>query len=399
MDEEGEGAQEMPAKSEEVIEELPPPHPLMMLASPQPQPQPATWHYKTGAQFPAEEKTPRKGSVLAATLERFPMIEILSVEKKGRTYGAYCHTCDSSYSRISARSLSDHVFSSMHERRSLVPADAANVDRKEHARRQLILSNKKFADFIVLHEDQTLSCKYCNVELQFLNDKLSAHRHTLKHKMAAGQRSIDLTEGERLAKIQALMRQFPDVVGMVTDMDVHVNEEYFEHYKAREQITLQLNDIFCKICRRKFVRTDPNGYRDAIRDHLKTKQHKRALESLQAQADGDGDGSKVKPAKLPPKKISTYRHDPEDLKEAARALIQAKMTPSQCDRSSGRVIQAVVRRQISSSSIVKGLQLLGADYPRNKSSAKKKKKTHIKPKSSPPPPPPAPTTSWQIVQQ
>lgn len=323
------------------------------------QPIPSQWIYKSGSQFPPNEKKPRKGSVLAATLEKFPMIEVLAVEKKGRTYVAFCHSCQTNYTRISARSLSDHVFSSMHERRLLIPPQAA-VDRKEHARRQLILSNKKFLDFIVLHEDQTLSCKFCNIPLPFLNDKLSAHRHTLKHKIAAGTLKIDLTESERLAKLQALVRQFPDVLGMVTEMDKQMNEAYFEHYKSPDQITLQVNDIFCKICRRKFVRTDPNGYRDAVRDHLKTKQHKRALESSQMATTDDGDQKQVKPVKAPPKKISTYRHDPEDLKEAARTLIQAKMTPSQCDRPSGRVIQAVVHRQISSSSIVKGLQLLGA---------------------------------------
>lgn len=322
--------------------------------------EPSQWIYKSGSQYPPDEKRPRKGSVLAATLEKFPMIEILSVEKKGRTYVAFCHSCQTDYTRISARSLSDHVFSSMHERRLLIPQNA-DVDRKEHARRQLILSNKKFADFIVLHEDQTLSCKFCNIPLPFLNDKLSAHRHTLKHKHAAGQAEIDLTESERVAKLRALVRQFPDVLDMVTEMDKQMNEAYFEHYKSPDQITLQVNDIFCKICRRKFVRTDPNGYRDAVRDHLKTKQHKRALESSQLATGSSADDQRpVKPVKAPPKKISTYRHDPEDLKEAARTLIQAKMTPSQCDRSSGRVIQAVVHRQISSSSIVKGLQLLGA---------------------------------------
>ncbi len=314
------------------------------------------WVYESGSQFPLSEKAPQKGSVLKKTLEENLMIEVQEKRRKGSVhiFTVLCHSCQKKYKSQTAQKLKEHVSSVFHQK-SLLPETVKK--NKEKARRQLILSNKKFADFIVLHEDQTLWCKYCNVELQFLSNKLSDHRHSLKHKTAAGQKPIDLTEAERLAKIQKLVSQFPDVVGMVTDMDVHVNEEYFEHYKEKEEITLQLNDIFCKICRRKFVRTDPNGYRDAIRRHLKTEQHKKALESTQQQAD-DEDGSKVKPAKSPPKKISTYRHDPEDLKEAVRHSCEANLSSSQCSKAGRKIIQSVIGRTMSAWAMSKGFALV-----------------------------------------
>ena len=316
------------------------------------------WVYESGSQFPLNEKAPRKGSVLEKTLEENLMIEILEKRRKGsvRIFTVKCHSCQKIYKGQSAQKLKEHVSSVLHQKR-LTPEVVKKNQEKSH--RQSILSSKKFADFLVLHEDQTLSCKYCKVPLPFLKAKLSIHMHSLKHKIAAGQKSIDLTEAERLAKIQALMRQFPDVVGMVTDMDVHVNEEYFEHYKSKEKITLQLNDIFCKICRRKFDRTNPNCYRDAIREHLKTDQHKQALERTQQQVD-NGDGSKVKPAKSPPKKISTWQHDPEDLKEAARHSCEANLSSSQCSKAGRKIIQSVIGKTISAKSMNKGFELVNS---------------------------------------
>ncbi len=55
-----------------------------------------------------------------------------------------------------------------------------------------------------------------------------------------------LTEEEKLEKLHKLVDLFPDFLALVTEVDKRINDEIFEYYKTPDQITLQVNDLYCK---------------------------------------------------------------------------------------------------------------------------------------------------------
>lgn len=309
-----------------------------------------SWAYKSGTQYPASEKLPRIGSCMSYLLKEFPMLEVFSVDRKRKTYNAYCLTCDRKYSRISAADLKVHFTSTKHIQRASVPPDS---DAKEIIRRQVYL--KKYSDFVIYNEvDQTLTCKFCLVQLPFQSNKLISHRRTLRHQNAAG---VDCPQDKvRLAKLrQAVVREFADVVSTVTETDRQVNESLFEQHKLPEETTLKADDIFCKICYQKITSTG-GRYRSAIKSHLRSARHRKEVEAQARNAAIES--QKKRPVKMPLRKISTFKHDDEDLKELARVFAEAKLPVSQCDKGLRKVTQAIVHRRVSTPALKRGFQLL-----------------------------------------
>lgn len=260
------------------------------------------WPYISGHQYPETLKLKARTS-LYNTLSKYSEIEVINHYPKKKAYHAHCHACVLEWPCTAAQSLERHVASLKHQQ-SLTDVPVFEQKRKA------ILENPKFSSFIKVEND-TVTCKYCLIELSWRNDQLHSHLNTRRHHEAealARNRplSIDPNDPERLKKLKALERQFPDVVSLATEIDLTIHYEFFERYKENdndEKQTLRLNDLFCKVCRRKFDRTSVHGYRSAIREHIKTKQHEKAAER---QKNAQLSGGTL------PKKIAPYRKDPMD---------------------------------------------------------------------------------------
>lgn len=319
--------------------------------------------YKSGAQYPEKLIKPREGSVLDVLLQNNPMIEILSVHKKGTDnyFTAACHSCQKEYKSCNATGLLNHTTSPIHKRRLSVSMHGfSDVDVKELSRRKLLISNKKFAPFLYLQDDQTLFCKWCNVQLPFKNDKITAHRYTVKHQAAADIHEANtFTEAEKLKHLHKVVNMYPDVLALVSEYDKKINDEYFEPYKTADQITLQVNDLYCKICRQKLNSSNPNHYIKSVRSHINSKRHLREVELHASIPPGDRRRS--------PKKITTFRHDEEDLKELARVFTETKLPISKCDVALRKVTQATIHRRVSTKSLKKVIESLDTSNFKNES--------------------------------
>lgn len=321
---------------------------------------PREYAYKNGTQYPVDFEMPKNGTILRTLLETCPMIEIVTVRNKESKnfYNAICHSCQKEYKSCSANDLYAHTTKPMHKRRLAAPR-LSDVDAKEHSRRQLLISNPKFTPFLQLQDDQTLWCKWCNVQLPFTNSRISTHRYTTKHLAAASETEHGtLTEAERLKVLQKIVDTHPDALALVTEFDKKINDEYFEPYKRPDQITLQVNDLYCKICRQKINSINPLRYYDAVKSHLKSKRHLREVEAQASILPGD--------RRRPPKKITTFRHDPEDLKELARVFTETKLPITKCDVTLRKVTQATIHRRVSTASLKKVIQSIDANKIKNK---------------------------------
>lgn len=272
--------------------------------------------YKSGTQHPADLKI-TSGSTLDVVLQLNPMIEILSAHQKRneRYFHAVCHSCEKEYKSCTATYLSVHTNLPVHQRRLAAPKDQESVDVKEHSRRQLLLLNPKFSPFLELRDDgQTLWCKWCHLQLPFINAKINDHRYTVTHQASVeDNEALAHSEQERIKKLRKLVDEYPDVLALVDEVDKRINDEIYEYYKTPEEISLQVNDLYCKPCRRKFVRSNPN-YRRAVLKHFKTKDHQAALEMARARFEGTIE-SRLRTVP-PPRKISTYKRHLEDLKKS-----------------------------------------------------------------------------------
>lgn len=305
--------------------------PLSYPQTPQPTLSEREYTYKNGSQYPADLKI-QAGSVLDVLLRTSPMIEVLSVHQKRSEnyYAAVCHSCEKEYKSCTATYLYTHTGLPVHRRRLTAPKDHLEVDVREHSRRQLLLTNPKFSPFLELKEEeeeegarQSLWCKWCTLQLPFVNAKINDHRYTVRHIAAADGYDgvVAVAETERLEKLRRLVDLYPDVLALVDEVDKRINDEVFEYYKLPEEITLQLNDLYCKPCRRKFTRSNPN-YRKAVLKHFKTRNHKNAVEKQQALSAGRGSSgahAKIRPM-APPKKITTYRRHLKEQKGELKAV-------------------------------------------------------------------------------
>ena len=293
-------------------------------------------------------------------LTKHPMIEVFSLDRKETMYyfNAYCHSCKTEFKSSTAKTLSQHCVSLVHDRRLNLPDNLTEAEVKEQARRKLILSNKKFTSLLEVREEESLWCKWCNIQLQYSNDKVTAHRYTIKHMSNAEEETEEpqFTEEKKLEKLHKLVDLFPDFLALVTEVDKRINDEIFEYYKTPDQITLQVNDLYCKPCRRKFVRTNYHSFRDAVIEHKKTKQHQERMR--QQQQTTTASELKMRAAMTPPLKICPRVHDPLDLKEAARVLVEGNMALSQSGTSLRNVVQGAIGRPASSSSMSTAVQLL-----------------------------------------
>lgn len=325
-----------------------------------PEVQASEYVYKSGTQYPPDLSRPRSGSILDILLQASPMIEIFSLEIKETVtyYSAFCHSCSTEYKRITAKKLQKHVGSVVHKRRLSAPP-LSGVDEKEHSRRLLLISNPRFTPFLHLQEDQTLWCKWCDVQLPFTNCRIRDHQYTAKHLAAADNtEGGSLTETEKLKHLQKLVDMYPEVLALVDEYDKRSNDDFLEFYKTPDQITLQVNDLYCKPCRRKFERNNISSYHHAVVEHFQTKAHRKAVEQQQQNTSNVIFSQLMRPAVSPPKKITPRRHDQVDLIECARVFSQNDLAFSQIKGPGKTVAEAHVHRSVSSGPMIRGMHLL-----------------------------------------
>ncbi len=293
-------------------------------------------------------------------LTKHPMIEVFSLDRKETIYyfNAYCHSCKTEFKRSTAQMLSKHCASLVHDRRLNLRDNMTEGEVKEQARRQLILSNKKFTSFLEVRKEESLWCKWCSVQLQYSYDKVTAHRYTIKHMSNAEEETEEpqFTEEIKLKKLHKLVNMFPDFLALVTDFDKRINDEIFEYYKTPDQITLQVNDLYCKPCRRKLTRANFRSLHKSVAEHFKSKKHKAEVEKQLAAVGSNGE--KMRAALEPPKKICVRRHDQADLRELARASVEANLPIFQSGRSMRNVVLSTIHRPASSAAMKLGVELL-----------------------------------------
>lgn len=303
--------------------------------------------YLTGKQYPDNLKLRPKTS-LSNTLTKCREIEIIAAYPKA--YRAKCHACAIEWPKTEAKSLERHVASSKHQD-SLTGVSI--VERKRSA----ILNNPKFS-FLVSNEDR-VSCKFCSMQLSFNSSKLHAHLNSKYHQEAVSKAnnepfSTNLNDRERLSRLQSLAREFQNIA-LVSEIDYAIHCQIFESHKGSKQ-TLHINDIYCTCCRRKFERSSINGYRSAIKEHNNTAQHQKRINKPSLIVNSTF--SLIRPPKSPIKKISPYKHDPEDLKELARHVSTTNLSSSQVGTSLRRITSALIHRSASWSGLKRGYRLL-----------------------------------------
>lgn len=274
------------------------------LAVPEPQ-----YPYTSGFQFPPGIERP--GRILNTVLTENPMIEVFSMETVDSDvtmchyYTAYCHTCKKHYDRSTSAKLRDHVKTIRHKRCITLPQLMGVDDVKEQDRRLSLFSNKRFVPFLELHEDDhSLWCKWCNVQLPWDYKRINTHRFTVAHQgQAEDNEAVAITETEKLKKLRILISKYPNVLALVTEFDKQVNDLYFDYDKSPDEISLQVNDLYCKICRQKINSCNPSDFGKAVRSHVESKRHLKEVEKQQQQQSSSTDN----PLRMKPRKISTYR--------------------------------------------------------------------------------------------
>lgn len=259
------------------------------------------WPYQNGQQVANGIEHPKPNTNLGKILANNKMIEIrVVIKKKNKTISAFCHSCKILYESTNVQQLGVHVLSKAHQRRLTMPSSSTSAP-KEYARRMRILDNKKFENFLEMVNEK-LHCKWCNEQLADDSSKINSHRWTKKHLASMNSCKIDIHNSERLVKIKAIVAEFSADIAMVTSFDKKVNDEYMEHYLLPSKQKLHLNDLYCKLCRIKFDRTNPSRYREAVREHLQSKQHDSAsryqAQKLVASKIREKSGLQTKPGRF-----------------------------------------------------------------------------------------------------
>ncbi len=164
-----------------------------------------SWNYLSGAQIapsiPYRAVTPTMRRTLADH-PSIELIEVLAVERGWKTqprqFIARCHACLRRFTSATADSVVRHARSAKHQDRLTVrPVPVPTTDLQG----------------------------------------------------SSSSTSSGMEEALRLRTLHALIATYPDF-GLVDERDMHQNE-IFEYRLPPEERTLALNDLYCKVCRRK----------------------------------------------------------------------------------------------------------------------------------------------------
>lgn len=163
------------------------------------------WTYTSGAQVNPNGGIARvrPSSVLAALLAANPMIELDRWCKYTNRYTATCHTCARTFTGVTPKALATHARTAKH-RTVFEPLPLATSS----------------ATAVALTTSPTTG-------------------------------ATSAAEIARLKKLAALVARYPDF-GLVDERDLAQNE-IFEYELPPEERHLRVNDLYCKVCRRKLV--------------------------------------------------------------------------------------------------------------------------------------------------
>lgn len=163
----------------------------------------------------------------------------------------------------------------------------------------------------------------------------------------------------KLEELEELVNIFSGLLALVTEYDKKTNDEFLEYYKTPEQITLKVNDLYCKVCMQKIDLNNTNiiSYGKFVFEHFKTEQHIIKVEKQQQKekekSDCENRKPLMRPATLPPKKIITsLQPDNADLQQLARTFIDLKLPFSECDGAHRLITLGAIHRRVSPETLI-----------------------------------------------
>ena len=271
-------------------------------------------------------------------------------------FRAECVSCGKVFEKATVKNLENHIDSPTHEK-LLDVTPLPGLTKSE-----TILRQKLYAEFSrFLSPDLVkFACTICDKRLPSVSSLLRQHETSQEHqKMLARSEGrvwttadIDMADEKRVKIVNSLATRFEaDHIKVATKEDVLINS-YLEYYKKPH---LRENALYCGVCYREFERCNASTNFAAVRAHLATDQHQKAIEELEAKAKRLK-ADELCQAKLPispARKICPRTIDREDTEHLTKMHLMEGKSYYSVDTTSRRSTLAILHRPISKTHLLR----------------------------------------------